>query len=513
MTSYSENNKRILKNTGMLYIRMIFIVVVNLYTSRVILDAIGVEDFGIYNLVGGVVVLLSFLSSALTSATQRFLTFELSNNEITGFQKVFSLSLLIYLGLALIIVLLLETIGVWFLNSWLQIPSERMCAANWVYQFTLISFIFSVLRTPYSAAVIAYERMSFFAYISIVDVILKLLIVYILIVFPFDKLLIYSVLVSVATLVINLLYYFWCVIKLNGCRFFYNWDYSLFKRLLNFSSWSLLGSFSVVATNQGVNMVLNIFFGVVVNAAMGIANQVNAVAGQLLSGFQTAFNPQIVKYYATNDKDGLLSLIYRSSKFSYFLLMLVSIPLLFEMPKLLFLWLREVPQYTIEFCRLMLIASLFESLSGPLWMVIQATGRIRKYQLFVSSLFLLNLLLPCVLFSFGFPPVVAFIIRILIAVLLLYYRIWYLNKNIKMPLIQKHFFSKVIYPGVRVTFFSCIIPFILYFCFENTSRFILILVVSVFSSLLCIYFGGLTLEERRYVCNIINSKLIKKNKI
>lgn len=508
MTSYSENNKRILKNTSMLYIRMVFTVIVNLYTSRVILDIIGVEDFGIYNLVGGVVVLLSFLSSALTSATQRFLTFELGNNEITGFQKVFSLSLLIYLGLALIIVLLLETVGVWFLNSWLQIPGERMWAANWVYQFTLISFIFSMLRTPYSAAVIAYERMSFFAYISIADVMLKLLIVYILKVLPFDKLLIYSVLLSVVTLLINQLYSFYCIIKLDGCRFSYNWDYGLFKRLLSFSSWSLLGSFSVVATNQGVNMALNIFFGVVVNAAMGIANQVNAVAGQLLNGFQTAFNPQIVKYYATNDRDGLLSLIYRSSKFSYFLIMLVSIPLLFEMPKILFLWLFEVPQYTVEFCRLMLIASLFESLSGPLWMAIQATGWIKTYQLFVSSLFLLNLLLPCILFSFGYPPTVAFIIRIFIAVVLLYYRIWYLNR--KMNISMKCFLKKVIYPGVRVTFFSCIIPFILYFCFENITRFILMLIVSVPSSLLCIYFGGLTLEERRYVYNIINSKLIKR---
>lgn len=508
MTSYSENNKRILKNTGMLYIRMIFTVIVNLYTSRVVLDVIGVEDFGIYNLVGGVVVLLSFLSSALTSATQRFLTFELGNNDTTGFQKVFSLSLLIYLGLALVIVLLLETVGVWFLNSWLQIPSERMWAANWVYQFTLLSFVFSMLRTPYNAAVIAYERMSFFAYISIVDVILKLLIVCVLKVFPFDKLLIYSLSLAIVVLIINQVYYFYCTMKLDACRFSYNWDSILFKRLLNFSSWSLLGSFSVVATNQGMNMALNIFFGVVVNAAMGIANQVNAVAGQLLSGFQTAFNPQIVKYYATNDRDGLLSLIYRSSKFSYFLLMLVSIPLLVEMPKVLFLWLCEIPPYTIEFCRLMLIASLFESLSGPLWMAIQATGWIRRYQLFVSSLFLLNLLLPCILFSFGYPPAVAFIVRIFIAAIILYYRIWYLNKKMNMPI--KYFFEKVIYPGLRVTFFSCIIPFILYFCFENITRFILILIISVPSSLLCIYFWGLTLEERRYVCNIINSKLIKR---
>lgn len=508
MTSYSENNKRILKNTGMLYIRMIFTIIVNLYTSRVILDVIGVEDFGVYNLVGGVVVLFSFLSSALTSATQRFLTFELGNNNIAGFQKVFSLSLLIYLGLALIIVLLLETIGVWFLNFWLQIPSGRMWAANWVYQFTLISFIFSMLRTPYSAAVISYEGMSVFAYISIVDVMLKLLIAYILIVFPFDKLVIYSVLVSVVNLVINLLYYFYCIIKLDGCRFSYNWDYGLFKRLLNFSSWSLLGSFSVVATNQGVNMVLNIFFGVVVNAAMGIANQVNAVAGQLLNGFQTAFNPQIIKYYATDDREGLLSLIYRSSKFSYFLLMLVSLPLLFEMPKILFLWLCEVPQYTIEFCRLMLIASLFEALSGPLWMAIQATGWIRNYQLVVSLLFLLNLLLPCILYPLGYSPIVAFIIRIFIAGILLCYRIWYLNKKINISI--GCFLEKVIYPGIRVTFFSCIIPFVLYFCFENVMRFVLILIVSTFSSLLCIYFGGLTLEERKYIGNIINSKLIKR---
>ena len=234
MSSYSENNKRIFRNTLMLYIRMLFTVVVSLYTSRVVLDTIGIDDYGIYNLVGGIVVLFSFFNSALTSATQRFLTFELGNNDTDGFQKVFSLSILIYVGLSLIIVVLLETIGLWFLNTQLKIPAVRMQATNWVYQFSILAFVFSILRTPYNATVIAYERMSFFAYVSIIEVVLKLLIVYLLLVICLDKLVLYSILVTVVTLLISICYYIYCTFKLQNCRFSYVWGYILFKRLLKF---------------------------------------------------------------------------------------------------------------------------------------------------------------------------------------------------------------------------------------------------------------------------------------
>lgn len=507
MSSYSENNKRIFRNTLMLYIRMLFTVVVSLYTSRVVLDTIGIDDYGIYNLVGGIVVLFSFLNSALTSATQRFLTFELGNNDTNGFQKVFSLSILIYVGLSLIIVVLLETIGLWFLNTQLKIPAVRMQAANWVYQFSILAFVFSILRTPYNATVIAYERMSFFAYVSIIEVVLKLLIVYLLLVICLDKLVLYSILVTVVTLLISICYYIYCTFKLQNCRFSYVWDNILFKRLLNFSSWSLFGSFSVVATNQGLNMALNMFFGIVVNAAMGIANQVNAVSGQLLGGFQTAFNPQIVKYYAMNDRDGLLKLIYRSSKFSYFLLMFISIPLLMEMPFVLSLWLHTVPEYTIEFCRLLLIASLFEALSGPFWMTIQATGEIKQYQLIVSFLFLLNLFIPCLLFFWGGPPVVAFIVRVVVSVLIFGYRFWVLSSKIDLSI--EDFSRRVLLPSLGVTLLSFFFPSIIFFYSGGMTRFAMVMISSLLSSSLCIYLLGLTVGERKYIRNNLISNIIK----
>lgn len=505
MSSHSENNKRIFRNTFMLYIRMLFTVVISLYTSRVILDTIGVEDYGIYNLVGGVVVLFSFFNSALTSATQRFLTIELGSNNILGFQKTFSLSFLIYLGLSFIIVILLETIGLWFLNVQLRIPIERMYAANLIYQFSICSFVISILRTPYNAAVIAYERMSFFAYISIVENLLKLLIVYLLLILNFDKLVMYGILVTVVTLLISILYYFYSAHRLEGCRLSFNWDKILFKRLLNFSGWSLLGSFSVIATTQGLNMVLNMFFGIIVNASMGIANQVNSVSGQLLSGFQTAFNPQLVKYYAVGDKDGLLKLIYRSSKFSFYLLMFISIPLLLEMPAILLLWLDTVPKYTVEFCRLLLIASLFEALSGPLWMTIQATGEIKLYQVIVSLLFMLNIIIPCLLFYLGYTPVAAFGVRIVISIIIWVYRLGVLHNRINLS--WKHYLRKVFLLVVNVSLLSFVIPAIVCIFYEGNLQLYLVIISSIFSSSLCIYLFGLDEGERQYIFENVIKKI------
>lgn len=507
MSSYSENNKRILKNTFMLYVRMLLTIIVSLYTSRIILDIIGVEDYGIYNLVGGVVVLFSFLNSALTSATQRFLTFELGCCNTTSFQKTFSLSFLIYCGLSLVLVLLLETVGFWFLNTKLLIPENRMFAANWIYQISILSFVFSMLRTPYNAAVIAYEKMSFFAYISIVEALLKLLIVYLLSVLYFDKLIMYGVLVAIVTLLISVCYYLYCTYKLQNCHLSFNWDRPLFKRLLSFSGWSLFGSFSVVATNQGVNMALNMFFGVVVNAAVGIANQVNAVSAQLLSGFQTAFNPQIVKYYAMKDETGLLKLIYSSSKYSFFLLLFISIPLLLEMPMVLSLWLHSVPEYTIQFCRLLLVASLFEALSGPLWMTIQAIGEIKLYQLIVSLFFLLNLFVPCVLFFLEYSPVAAFGVKVMVNVIILGYRLWYLHCKIDLSI--KFYLRNVLFLGIGVALLSFIFPVILYSYYEGMIRFALVVISSFFSSFLYIYFIGLSTEERLYIYDNVVLRFIK----
>lgn len=480
---------------------MLLTVLVSLYTSRVVLEVLGVEDYGIYSLVGGVVVMFSFLNTALSSATQRFLTFELGCDNTEGFRKVLSFSLMIYLGISLLLLFVSETVGLWFLNTQLKIPVERMQAANWLYQFSIVSFVFSMLRTPYSAAVIAYERMSFFAYISIIEVVLKLLIVYLLLLLEFDKLVTYGALVAFVTFVITVFYYVYCVYELKNCRFSFTWDSILFRKLLKFSGWSLLGGISVVATNQGVNMLLNMFFGVIVNAAMGIANQVNALAGQLIGSFQTAFNPQIVKYYAMNDRSELLKLICRTSKFSYFLLMLISIPLLIEMPFVLSLWLPTVPDFTVEFCRLLLIASSFEALSGPLWMTVQATGEIRQYQLSLSFLLGLNLLIPYILFLWGYSPIAAFVTRVIISLLIYIYRLFILHNRIQLFI--RSFWKLVFVPIMRVTLLSSITSFVLSSYCVGALRFAVVLISSFLLSSCFIYWLGLTKEEKKYMNNMI----------
>lgn len=478
---------------------------VSLYTSRVVLNVLGVEDFGIYNVVGGVIILFSFLNGALTQATQRFLTYELGRHNLLKFKQVFSISLLVYLGLSLIIVILGESFGLWFLNTQLNIEAERMPAANWVYQFTLIAFFLNMMRTPYNAAIIAHEKMSFYAYISIVEVALKLLIVYLLMWVSFDKLVGYSILVAGVSFIVLLLYISYCIRQFNVCRYIYYWNKSLFAKLIGFSGWSMFGSLSVVATNQGLNMLLNIFFGVVVNAAMGITNQISNAVNQLVLNFQVAFNPQITKSYAIGDKAYYELLIFRSAKISYLLLLFVSLPILIKTEAVLHIWLGSVPQYTVLFCRYTVISLLIDTLSGPLWMIVQAKGQIRNYQLIISSIFWLNLVLSFVLFSFGYNPVSALIVRCVISVVLLITRLFLLVPMLDFP--SKLFCKRVIFNVVCITLFVIPFPLLVSVYTVGMLSLILTIVVSFLFTLFFSYFFGLNINEKESVNKYILSKL------
>lgn len=298
-----SNNKRIAKNTMMLYIRMLLSMIVSLYTSRVVLNILGVEDYGIYNVVGGVVVLFSFLNNAMASATQRFLNFELGRGDVLEVKRIFSISMTSYICIALLVLFLSETVGLWFFNTQLNIPSSRIDAASWVYQMSIFTFCFSILRIPYNASVIAYERMSFFAYISIIEVLMKLLIVYLLVLGSIDKLILYAILIFVVTVLVNAIYQFYCKHMFEICTYSFFWDKILFKKIIGFSGWSLFGSLANMSAQQGVNFLLNIFYGVTVNAAVGIANQVSSAIYAFISNFQTAFNPQLIKSYASGEKE------------------------------------------------------------------------------------------------------------------------------------------------------------------------------------------------------------------
>ncbi len=325
---HSSKTKQIAKNTSLLYFRMLITMIVTLYTSRIVLNTLGIEDFGIYNIIGGVIILFTFLNVAMSNTTQRFLSFELGRNDMEQLKKTFSMSMTAHISIALIVFLLSETVGLWFINTQLNIPAERMNAANWVYQFSILTFVFQIIRVPYNASIIAYERMSFYAYISIIEVILKLAVVFLLQKGGFDKLIFYSILLFIVSIIILYAYKVYCNKKFKISRYYFFWDGSLYKNIMSFSGWSLMGSVASISANQGINILLNIFFGVAVNAAMGIANQVNGALNSFVVNFQTAFKPQIVKSYAEGDKKYLTQLILQTSKFSFFLFFIVSIPIL-----------------------------------------------------------------------------------------------------------------------------------------------------------------------------------------
>ena len=504
--SNSANNKRIAKNTALLYVRMLLTMGVSLYTSRVVLNTLGVEDFGIYNVVGGVIVLFSFINSALTQATQRFLTIEIGNKNLDQFKKIFNLSILVYFGLSVAIIVLAETIGLWFLNNILNIPPEKIEVSNVVYQFTILSFVVGLLKTPYNAVIIAHEKMSFYAYISIVDVILKLLVVYALVLFSVDKLVLYSSFIFLVTFINWIIYYLYCKLQYSECKFQFYWNKQLFMELLQFSSWSLFGSVSVMATNQGVSFLLNIFFGVVTNAAMGIANQVSGAANQIVSNFQMAFNPQIVKIYTSGNSKDLQVLIFRSAKISFFLMLFISFPLLFEMENILTLWLKNVPEYTVVFCKLTIVSLLIETLSGPLWMAVQATGEIRRYQLIISSIFWANLLGSYILFLNDFNPESAFIVRCGISFILLFVRIYLLKLMIHFP--ARDFIVNVVF---RVALLSVVAYLPIDYFAPNADGFSSILKTFMISSIIMIvtiYFLGLQKTERSFFNTYLKLKIL-----
>jgi len=505
-----SNNKRIAKNTLSLYFRMIITMLASLYTSRIVLKTLGVEDFGIYNIVGGVVVLFSFLNNALTQASQRFLTFSLGENDLVKFKNIFNLSILVYLLLSIAVFILAETFGLWFLNTKLNIQAERMNAANWVYQFTIVAFMFNLLRTPFNAVIIAHEKMSFYAYISILEVILKLLIVYFLVVFTYDKLILYSILLTAVHFVVLCIFIFYVKIKFSMCKFCYYWDFPTFKKMAFFSGWSLFGSLSVMSANQGVNVLLNIFFGVFVNAAVGISNQVCGAVQQFISNFQMAFNPQITKYYAANDRDYLLSLIFKTSKFSLFLIFIISLPILLKTEAILKLWLGIVPNYTVFFCQLILISMIIESLSGPLWMVVQATGKIKKYQIYMSFIKFTEIIGVYVLFKFGLNPVYAFIVRCLVSCLSLICRLFLLKNLIKFP--SKVYIRDVLLKSVII---CGVISFITYIVcdklFKGDSIFDIIYLTScsLLISVIIIFSLGLNSREKQFIVSGIKKGIYK----
>lgn len=397
--NHSENTKRIAKNTLMLYGRMLFSMVVSLYTSRVLLNTLGVEDFGIANVVGGVIAMLGFLNDSMSGATARFLSYEIGRGDQVRLKRTFSTALVIHICIALIILLIGETLGLWFLNNKLVIPEDRMFAAHVVYQVTIISTMLSIIQTPYNASIISHERMEVFAYVSILNVLLRLLIVYLLVIGDFDKLILYSILQLTVSVTIMTIYRIYCRRHFPETSFSIDISRESFKPMLSFSSWDLLGNMSVIARTQGVSMLLNMFYGSIANAAAGIATQVQGAVMSLAGNLVTATRPQIVKLYASQEYTTLFSILVNAIKLSFILLSICTIPLLTETGYVLKLWLKTVPDNTIAFCRLTLLFNLFANMSSFIVTAIHSTGRLKRMSLINSTLYLSVLPVTWVLFK------------------------------------------------------------------------------------------------------------------
>ena len=494
----SLNNKRIAKNTLLLYVRMLFTMLVSLYTSRVVLNTLGVEDFGIYNVVGGIVAMFSILSGSLSAAIQRFITFELGKEDRSKLKSIFSTAVTIQIFLALLIIVLAETIGLWFLNNRINVSVERMIAANWVFQFSIITFAINLISIPYNAIIIAHERMKVFAYIGVLDVFLKLLVVFLLVRSPMDKLVFYSLLLMLVALFIMVVYRYYCKRNFEDCNCKFVWDKLLLKEMISFSGWNFIGASSAVLRDQGVNIILNVFCGTVINAARGIAFQVSTTLQGFISNFMMALNPQITKSYASGEREYMMFLIFQGARFSFYMLFLLSLPIIIEAENILLIWLKNVPEHTVNFVRLILLFSMSESISTPLITAMLATGKIKKYQLIVGGLQMANFPISYLLLQEGLFPEITMIVAIAISQCCLIARLYLLRSMIGLSVRQ--YLKKVYLNTVLVGVLSALLPIWIYNQISNeVFRGILVFCSSVSCTLVVVFYVGCNSKERIFI--------------
>ena len=495
MSDTSSANKRIAKNTLVLYVRMLFTMGISLFTSRVILQTLGVEDYGISSVVGGVISMFTFINAAMVSSTQRYLNFELVRGDANQLRSVFSTSLQIHALIALAIIVLSETVGLWFLNEKLVIPEARMTAAMWVYQCSILSCAVSIMSTPYTAVIVAHEKMSAFAYISILDVSLKLLVVYLLVVLPFDKLIILAILNLLVQLFIRYIYTLYCHRHFPESYFQFRFNKTLFKEMFGFAGWSFWGNLAAILYTQGLNMMLNIFFGPIVNAARGIAVQVQSAVQQFVGGFQTALNPQITKNYASNNLPQMHSLMFRSARFSFLLLFFLSLPVLMETNFILTLWLKTVPDDAVIFTQIMICISLIYTTANPCIIANQATGKVKIYQMVVGGILLLILPISYVVLKLGAPAYSVFIVHFCIESLAQFSRMYMLRNLIHLPLWQ--YMKNIYIPIVSTVVIAIILPLVVRMqVAEGWLRFLAVGFTCVLSVGASSYFIGFTKQER-----------------
>ena len=501
-TDSQSNNKRIAKNTIFLYFRMMFIILVSLYTSRVVLNTLGIDDYGIYNVVGGFVSMFGFLNTAMSAATQRYITFSLGNGDKDELNIVFSNCVLTHALICAIVFVFAETVGLWFLYNKMVIPPDRLSTAFWVFQCSIFSTIILIMSVPYNADIVAHEKMSAFAYISIAEVSLKLLIVYILGVGGLDKLLLYAVLLMVVQGTIQTLYRIYCRKHFEESKLRFIWDGKLFKEMLSFAGWNLWGGVSTMLTTHGINLLLNLFFGPAVNAARGVAVQVQNAVSQFAHSFQMAINPQITKTYAQGQLDEMHKLVFRSSRFTFMLLLILSLPIFVETEYILTIWLKIVPEWTVPFLRLMLCIIIVDAAANPFMVSVAATGKVKFYQSVIGCVMIMIVPVAYIALKLGGDPTIVFVVHLIFALITFVIRLFIVRPMIKFRI------SDYLKECISRIFIITLLSVLIAFAIRNYSAEGII--VSFINMAICVcavtlfsYILGLTRNERL----VINSKV------
>ena len=508
MSDQSANNKRIAKNTVFLYIRMLLIMAVSLYTSRVILQTLGVEDFGIYNVVGGLASSFAFFSSSLSNATQRFLNVELGKNDIQGVSRVFSLSLLVYIVIIVVVVIVAECVGIWLLNNKLVIPIERLGAANWVFHTTIIGLAVTLIGSVFDSVLIARENMKIYAYISVVEVFLKLFIVYTLNWVDFDKLKLYAVLFLLAHFFVKMISVLYCIRKYPECKFRPLWDSNMFGNMFRFIGWNGLGTAVWMINEQGINVLLNMFFGPIVNAARGVSAQVSAAVNNFSNNFFTAVRPQIVKSYAGREYSYFIKLINLSSKYSFFLIWLLCLPIIVRSEGILKLWLHDAPEYASEFVQWILLFNCVNVLTNPFWSGVQAIGNMKKYILVGSLLFLSAFPISYVFLKLGWSPIIVFQVLTVVRIVYLFVTIGIFRQLVEFSLAD--YCKLVIYPIVKVFILSGVLSLMVSpYIGSGLWGILLMTILCMAITLMCIGLVGMSKGERRALIGKV-LKMIKR---
>ncbi|MFD0750805.1 lipopolysaccharide biosynthesis protein [Mucilaginibacter calamicampi] len=504
-----NNRKHIVKNTLMLYFRQVLVLIVSLFTVRIVLNVLGVKDYGIYTVIGGLVSLFTFLSGSMASATQRFFSFAMGQNDLEKIKKTFTVNFIIYISIALLALILMETAGLWFVTNHLKIPPDRFDTAIWVYHFSIFTFVIGIISSPFTSMIIAHEDMHIYAYMSILETIIKLIIVGLLVYLNFEKLKLYSVLLCILSLLNVFGYIFICLHKYQECQFrkFY-WDKSIFREVLGFTGWTLFGQMSNVARNEASTILVNQFFNPVVVAARGIAVNINSQIILFSNNFNTGLYPPLIKSYAAGDKQEMFFLLFNGSKITFFLMWIVALPFYLEMDTILKLWLKNLPEYSVLFTRLALIESLILAVSLPLSTAARAPGKMRLYELTLGALQMMIFIVSWIVFKKGGSAYSVFTVAILVNLIMFVARLFLVRRLVGLPV--RSFSRKVILPVLLVAIVSGTLSYIIKWVLPTG------LLFSAINIFLCIifacasmYFIGLDETSRIKVTGLFKQRILK----